>query len=67
MGKAGIDHILEAEEKGEINKDNVLYLVEGMNVAGRQIFTLTIFIWKSLSKTVQGIYLLKSIQFYLSQ
>ena len=32
--KYAIDHILEAEEKGEINADNVLYIVENINVAG---------------------------------
>nr|QWK52428.1 cytochrome P450 73A5-1 [Isatis tinctoria] len=31
--KCAIDHILEAEEKGEINADNVLYMVENINVA----------------------------------
>ncbi|GAB4824271.1 cytochrome P450 [Ancistrocladus abbreviatus] len=31
--KCAIDHILEAEEKGEINQDNVLYIVENINVA----------------------------------
>ncbi|KAL0673731.1 hypothetical protein Bca4012_001712 [Brassica carinata] len=33
--KYAIDHILEAEEKGEINADNVLYIVENIN--GTQI------------------------------
>ncbi|KAK4440907.1 Trans-cinnamate 4-monooxygenase [Sesamum alatum] len=31
--KCAIDHILEAQEKGEINEDNVLYIVENINVA----------------------------------
>ncbi|XP_057548723.1 trans-cinnamate 4-monooxygenase [Amaranthus tricolor] len=31
--KCAIDHILEAEDKGEINEDNVLYIVENINVA----------------------------------
>ncbi|KMZ60881.1 cinnamic acid 4-hydroxylase [Zostera marina] len=31
--KCAIDHILEAEKKGEINEDNVLYIVENINVA----------------------------------
>ncbi|XP_073270971.1 trans-cinnamate 4-monooxygenase-like [Primulina huaijiensis] len=31
--KYGIDHILEAKNTGEINDDNVLYIVENMNVA----------------------------------
>ncbi|XP_047310779.1 trans-cinnamate 4-monooxygenase-like [Impatiens glandulifera] len=31
--KCAIDHILEAEQKGEINEDNVLYIVENINVA----------------------------------
>ncbi|XP_073291633.1 trans-cinnamate 4-monooxygenase-like [Primulina huaijiensis] len=31
--KCAIDHIIEAEEKGEINEDNVLYIVENINVA----------------------------------
>ncbi|KAG8371583.1 hypothetical protein BUALT_Bualt13G0103100 [Buddleja alternifolia] len=31
--KCAMDHIHEAEEKGEINEDNVLYIVENINVA----------------------------------
>ncbi|CAO2824792.1 unnamed protein product [Amaranthus hypochondriacus] len=31
--KCAIDHILEAQDKGEINEDNVLYIVENINVA----------------------------------
>nr|ASA39650.1 cinnamate 4-hydroxylase [Conocephalum japonicum] len=31
--KVAIDHIFESEEKGEINSDNVLYIVENINVA----------------------------------
>lgn len=30
-----MDHILEAQQKGEINEDNVLYIVENINVAGK--------------------------------
>ncbi|KAF1891103.1 hypothetical protein Lal_00001242 [Lupinus albus] len=32
--KCAIDHILDAQKKGEINEDNVLYIVENINVAG---------------------------------
>lgn len=32
-----IDHILDAERRGEINYDNVLYIVENINVAGTLI------------------------------
>ncbi len=32
--KCGMDHILDAQSKGEINEDNVLYIVENINVAG---------------------------------
>ena len=32
--ECGVDHILEAQRNGEINEDNVLYIVENMNVAG---------------------------------
>ncbi|KAF8775489.1 hypothetical protein HU200_004914 [Digitaria exilis] len=32
--KCAIDHILEAQQKGEINEDNLLYIVENINVAG---------------------------------
>lgn len=39
--KCAIDHILEAEQKGEINEDNVLYIVENINVAG--IFQISLF------------------------
>ncbi|KAL5201991.1 hypothetical protein ABZP36_012943 [Zizania latifolia] len=31
--RCAMDHILEAERKGEINHDNVLYIVENVNVA----------------------------------
>nr|UGB90595.1 cinnamate 4-hydroxylase [Sinopodophyllum hexandrum] len=31
--KCAIDHIVDAQEKGEINEDNVLYIVENINVA----------------------------------
>ncbi|ESQ51604.1 hypothetical protein EUTSA_v10016544mg [Eutrema salsugineum] len=31
--KCAIDHILEAQQNGEINEDNVLYIVENINVA----------------------------------
>nr|AWY62817.1 cinnamate-4-hydroxylase [Ginkgo biloba]AWY62818.1 cinnamate-4-hydroxylase [Ginkgo biloba] len=31
--KCAIDHILDALDKGEINEDNVLYIVENINVA----------------------------------
>lgn len=35
--KCAIDHILDAEQKGEISEDNVLYIVENINVAGNSI------------------------------
>nr|AIS92509.1 cinnamate 4-hydroxylase [Epimedium sagittatum] len=31
--KCAIDHIIDAQQKGEINEDNVLYIVENINVA----------------------------------
>nr|UIP35211.1 cinnamate 4-hydroxylase 2 [Leucojum aestivum] len=31
--KCAIDHFLDAEKKGEINEDNILYIVENINVA----------------------------------
>ncbi|CAM6045004.1 unnamed protein product [Sphagnum compactum] len=31
--KCGMDHILDAQSKGEISEDNVLYIVENINVA----------------------------------
>ncbi|THG05663.1 hypothetical protein TEA_013313 [Camellia sinensis var. sinensis] len=31
--KCAIDHILDAQQKGEINEDNVLYIVENINLA----------------------------------
>ncbi|KAJ8425231.1 hypothetical protein Cgig2_019120 [Carnegiea gigantea] len=31
--KCAIDHILDAQQKGEISEDNVLYIVENINVA----------------------------------
>lgn len=33
--KCAIDHILDAQKKGEINEDNVLYIIENINVAGK--------------------------------
>lgn len=33
--KCAMDHILDAQSKGEINEDNVLYIVENINVAGK--------------------------------
>lgn len=33
--KCAIDHMIEAQQKGEINEDNVLYIVENINVAGK--------------------------------
>lgn len=33
--KCAIDHILDAQTNGEINEDNVLYIVENINVAGQ--------------------------------
>ena len=36
--KCAIDHILEAQQKGEINEDNVLYIIENINVAGMPSF-----------------------------
>lgn len=32
--KCAIDHMLEAQKKGEISEDNILYLIENINVAG---------------------------------
>ena len=32
--KCAIDHILDAQKNGEINEDNVLYIIENINVAG---------------------------------
>ena len=39
--KCAVDHILDAQQKGEINEDNVLYIVENINVAGISPFPLT--------------------------
>ena len=36
--KCAIDHILDAQQKGEINEDNVLYIVENINVAGKPLY-----------------------------
>ena len=33
--KCAIDHILDAQQKGEINEDNVLYIIENINAAGK--------------------------------
>ena len=37
--KCALDHILEAQERGEINEDNVLYIIENINVAGNYILS----------------------------
>ncbi|CAO2824791.1 unnamed protein product [Amaranthus hypochondriacus] len=42
--KCGMDHILEAKDKGEINENNVLYIVENINVAAIET-TLWAFEW----------------------
>ncbi|PIN07817.1 Cytochrome P450 CYP2 subfamily [Handroanthus impetiginosus] len=42
--KCGIDHFLEAQQKGEINEDHVLYIVENMNVAAIET-TIWAFEW----------------------
>ena len=39
--KCAIDHILDAQKKGEINEDNVLYIVENINVAGMHFYYFT--------------------------
>ncbi|CAO1946404.1 unnamed protein product [Urochloa humidicola] len=31
--KCAVDHILEAQQKGEINEDNVLHIIENINIA----------------------------------
>lgn len=36
--KCAIDHILDAQKKGEISEDNVLYIVENINVAGNYYY-----------------------------
>ena len=40
--KCAIDHILDAQKKGEINEDNVLYIVENINVAGKTFSLVSI-------------------------
>lgn len=40
--KCAIDHILDAQKKGEINEDNVLYIVENINVAGKLLFHIVL-------------------------
>lgn len=48
--KCAIDHILDAQQKGEINEDNVLYIVENINVAGEFLFVCR----SSFTKTGTG-------------
>ncbi|EPS58735.1 cinnamate 4-hydroxylase, partial [Genlisea aurea] len=36
VDKCAMDHILEAEQRGEINEDNVLYVVENLNIAATE-------------------------------
>ncbi|KAL9320154.1 hypothetical protein ACSQ67_011993 [Phaseolus vulgaris] len=40
--KCAIDHILDAQKKGEISEDNVLYIVENINVAAIETTLWTI-------------------------
>lgn len=49
--KCAIDHILEAQQKGEINEDNVLYIVENINVAGmiHHSPTFVLILWNILA------------------
>ena len=46
--KVAIDHILEAQKNGEINEDNVLYIIENINVAGRAPNKISIHMLNSL-------------------
>lgn len=46
--KCAMDHILDAERRGEINYDNVLYIVENINVAGHYFSSVFCFIVRSL-------------------
>jgi trans-cinnamate 4-monooxygenase len=46
--RCAMDHILEAERKGEINHDNVLYIVENINVAGNSSVSSTFFYIQNL-------------------
>lgn len=39
--KCGMDYIFEAQEKGEINEENVLYLIDNMNTAGMETIVWT--------------------------
>ena len=50
--KCAIDHILDAERRGEINYDNVLYIVENINVAGTSapVFSTILFCTHKSSK-----------------
>jgi hypothetical protein len=57
--KCAIDHILEAQEKGEINEDNVLYIIENINVAGMLNFSsasLFMYLWQRLHPAAVGIF-----------
>ena len=49
--KCAIDHILDAQQKGEINEDNVLYIVENINVAGMLCSALS-FLYPILSASL---------------
>lgn len=40
--KCAIDHMLEAQKKGEISEDNILYLIENINVAAIESTLLSI-------------------------
>ena len=43
--KCAIDHILDAQQKGEIHEDNILYIVENINVAGMKISLFSLYIF----------------------
>ena len=42
--RCAMGHVLAAERRGEINHDNVLYVIENINVAGKihEVFELII-------------------------
>jgi len=54
--RCAMDHILEAERKGEINHDNVLYIVENINVAGRYSTLLCSSIFQVLTQNLCSVH-----------
>ena len=61
--KCAIDHILDAQRKGEINEDNVLHIVDNLNVAGKLLFvSFTLILVETKGNIIYGRLILKEYE-----